>query len=361
MKKFFRHGLIVGKFHPLHAGHSHLIRTALASCRRLTVLVIGSPEESIPLEIRVAWVQEEHPNAVVRSATEEAGINFSGPAAWDQHTALVRGMLDAPVDVIFSSNAHGAELARRVKARWIRIDPDRRHTPVSGAALRNDLAGYWWALTPAVRQYFAQRAVVVGTESSGAGELAQQLAEQFGVPCVPDFSREWAAVRPGGLWAPWHAAEFEFITLEQLHAEERGLRATPEPLVVCAGDMLSTALWNERLLGPGSRTQSILRKASAHPPLLYLLADEDPSTHSESSSSEDAARRRMQQRFRDVLQNQNTPWTELRGTPAARLNEAKAAVQKQLQRQVTEALSFAQSAKHPAGLSYSRNVANGRG
>lgn len=352
MKKFFRHGLIIGKFYPLHAGHSHLIRTALASCEQLTVLVIGSTAESIPLATRVAWVQGEHPNAVVRSAVDDGRTDFSSPAAWDQHMAVAKGLLDSSVDAVFTSNPHGAELARRLKARWVQIDPERRHTPVSGSAVRQDLSGYWWALTPAVRQCLAQRAVVLGSESSGAEELAQQLAQQLGVPCVPDFSREWAAVRPGGVWAPWHAAEFEFIMREQLHAEERGLRATAKPLVVCSGDMLSTALWNERLLGPGNRTQSILRNALAHPPLIYLLVDEHPGI----GSDDEPARRRMQQRFRDVLQNQSTPWTELRGTDAARLSEAKAAVETQL----SGAFSFAPPTHHPERANRTRNIAERR-
>lgn len=354
MKKFFRHGLIIGKFYPLHAGHSHLIRTALASCERLTVLVIASPTESIPLETRVDWIRGEHPNAIVRSATDDGRTDFSSPAAWDQHMAAAKGLLDSSVDAVFSSHAHGAELARRLKARWIQVDPDRRHTPVSGSAVRNDLSGYWWALAPSVREKLAQRAVVVGSESSGAGQLAKRLAEQLGVPCVPDFREEWTSVRPGGLWAPWHAAEFEFITREQLHAEERGLRSTPKPVAVCAGDMLSAALWNERLLGPGNRAQSILRSALEHPPLIYLLADEDASMH--QGDHDEAARRRMQQRFRDVLHNQSTPWVEIRGTAAARLSDAKAAIEAQL----SGAFQFAPPAQHPSRGDHGRNVAEHR-
>lgn len=356
MKKFFRHGLIIGKFYPLHAGHSHLIRTALASCERLTVLVIASPAESIPLDTRVAWVRGEHPNAIVKSAIDDGRTDFSSPAAWDRHMAAAKGLLDSSVDAVFSSHPHGAELARRLKARWIQVDPERRHTPVSGSAVRNDLPGYWWALAPSVREQLAQRAVVVGSESSGAEQLAEQLAEQFGVPCVPDFRREWTAVRPGGLWAPWHAAEFEFITREQFHAEERGLRATPKPIVICAGDMLSAALWNERLLGPGSRTQSILRNALEQPPLIYLLADEDASIQRSDGSSDEAVKRRMQQRFRDVLQNQDTPWTEIRGTPAGRLNDAKAAIEAQL----SGAFNFAPPAQHPARSNNVRTAAERR-
>lgn len=354
MKKFFRHGLIIGKFYPLHAGHSHLIRTALASCERLTVLVIASSTDSIPLEKRVSWVQGEHPNAVVRSALDDGRVDFSSPAAWDQHMAVAKGLLDSAVDAVFTSSPHGAELARRLKARWIQVDPDRRHTPVSGTAVRNDPAGYWWALTPAVRQYLAQRVVVVGSESSGTTELAQQLAERFEVPWVPEFGREWSAIRPGGLWAPWHAAEFEFISREQLHAEAEALRATPKPLVICDGDLLSTALWNERHLGPGHRAQAVLKQAMEHPPLVYLLTGDD--VPASQPREDEAAQRRMQSRFRDVLQGQNTPWFEIRGGQAKRIAEAKTAVD--------GLLADAFHVKHPLersrGFSQPKNVAERR-
>ena len=51
-----RHGLVIGKFYPPHAGHHHLIRAAAARCARLTVVVMAATVESIPLARRVAWL-----------------------------------------------------------------------------------------------------------------------------------------------------------------------------------------------------------------------------------------------------------------------------------------------------------------
>ncbi|MFD7877967.1 adenylyltransferase/cytidyltransferase family protein, partial [Streptomyces sp. NPDC059766] len=44
----YRHGLVLGKFYPPHAGHHHLVRTALTQCDRLTVLVCAASVESLP-------------------------------------------------------------------------------------------------------------------------------------------------------------------------------------------------------------------------------------------------------------------------------------------------------------------------
>ena len=47
------HGLVMGKFYPPHVGHRLLVRTAAATCERVTVLVLAHPAESISLEDRV--------------------------------------------------------------------------------------------------------------------------------------------------------------------------------------------------------------------------------------------------------------------------------------------------------------------
>ena len=43
-----RHGLVLGKFLPPHAGHHELVDYALARCARVTVLVLGSATERHP-------------------------------------------------------------------------------------------------------------------------------------------------------------------------------------------------------------------------------------------------------------------------------------------------------------------------
>ena len=107
---------MLGKFYPFHAGHAHLIRSALRACEQVTVEVIGSSVESIPVDVRAAWVRDEHPTARVVAEVDDTPIDFTSAAAWDAHTAIIAGLLDAPVDAVFSSDAYGAELAERLGA-----------------------------------------------------------------------------------------------------------------------------------------------------------------------------------------------------------------------------------------------------
>ena len=179
------HGLVLGKFYPLHSGHQSLVREALRHCDRVTVQVLGASVETIPLDVRIGWIREEHPTAHVVGAIDDAPIDFASPAAWDEHMEVIRGLLAEPVDVVLTSDPYGAELARRLGARWHRVDPDRRTNPVSGTAVRADVRAHWHELAPCVRAWFTQRVVVLGAESTGTTTLAGDLAGHYRTAWVP--------------------------------------------------------------------------------------------------------------------------------------------------------------------------------
>src|SRR5262245_15483730 len=61
----FGRSVVIGKFYPPHRGHKHLIDTASAQSRRVTVIVCERPTDTIPGEIREAWLREIHPAAEV--------------------------------------------------------------------------------------------------------------------------------------------------------------------------------------------------------------------------------------------------------------------------------------------------------
>ena len=59
------------------------------------------------------------------------------------------------VDVLVTSEpAYGDEIARRLGARHILLDPDRQHVPVSGSAIRADPASNLQWLDEPVRRWY---------------------------------------------------------------------------------------------------------------------------------------------------------------------------------------------------------------
>ena len=319
MKKY-RHGLIIGKFYPLHAGHQNLIRTGSAHCERLTVQVLASHVESIPLEVRADWVRAEHPEVNVIAAMDDAPVDFDDPAAWDLHMQIIESLLEDPVDVVFTSDDYGAELARRLGAAWHQVDPGRAALQVSGTAGRADVAGHWWALPPSVREWFCRRVVVTGAESTGSTTLAADLAAHYGVGWTPEYGREWTMIRPGGLDEPWCTEEFDLIAIEHARQEVEAMRRSPRPLVISDTDVLATTLWHERYLGRPSPT--VVARAAAWRPDLYILTGDEIAFTQDGWRDGEAIRHEMQQRFRETLDAFGVPWIEVRGTPPERLQAA---------------------------------------
>jgi NadR type nicotinamide-nucleotide adenylyltransferase len=329
----YGHGLVLGKFYPLHAGHGALIRRATMDCGRVTVQVLASEVESVSLQTRMGWLREEHPTVTVVGGYDEAEVDYGSPAAWDAHMRVISALLDAPVDAVFTGDDYGAELARRLDAEWVRAD--RAETPVSGRAVRADVAGHWHLLPAAVRRALTPRVVVLGAESTGTSTLAADLAEALGTVWVPEYGREYTEIRAGGLHAPWRDDEFELIVDRQLAAEAAAARRAPRPLLVCDTDVLATAVWFERYRGRWPA--ALHRRALDHPPLLYLLTGDEIPFVADGMRDGEHIRPEMARRFREVLAGQPVPWTELRGDRRHRLAAAVRAVEARL----PEAFRFA--------------------
>ncbi|MEP7765884.1 AAA family ATPase [Sanguibacter sp. 25GB23B1] len=329
----FAHGLVVGKFYPVHAGHLNLVRTALARCARVTVQVLVSTQESIPGELRAQWIRDELPQAHVLVGLDDEPVDYDSNEAWDAHVAVMQRLLAEAgrgtdphgtgdtVDAVFTSDVYGAELARRFDAAWVQVDPGRIVVSVSGSAVRADPGAHWWSLPAGVRAWFARRVVVLGAESTGTTTLAQDLQRHYGLPPVVEFGREWSEIRPGGLAAPWHSAEFDLVAREQSRIEDAAAARTPRPLLVCDTDVLATTLWHERYVGTVS--PSVVALAAARVPDLYLLTGDEIPFVQDGMRDGEHIRSQMQAAFRSTLKAQadagGAPWVELRGSRAARL------------------------------------------
>ncbi|MEU8391632.1 AAA family ATPase [Micromonospora sp. NPDC048843] len=328
----FGHGMVVGKFYPPHAGHHALIRAAAARCAEVTVVVAPSRRESIPLPLRLDWMREVHADTPwVRfvGRYDDHPVDYADPAVWDAHCAVFREAVGpGSVDAVFSSEAYGAELARRFDAVPVSVDPDRRTVPVSGTAVRADPAGHWRWLSPPVREWFVRRVVVVGAESTGTTTMAAALAGHYGTSWVPEYGRELTARKLARLRertpeatvfdVTWDPDDFRAVVREQQAAEDAAAR-TSGPLLVCDTDARATAVWEERYLGSASEEV----RAAARRPALYLLTDHRGVPFTDDGLRDgEHLRAWMTERFRAELAGCGVPVVELAGSHAERLARA---------------------------------------
>src|SRR5690349_19042685 len=99
-------GIVIGKFLPPHAGHHHLVDTALSQCDELHVVVCERPDDPIPGPLRAGWLAERHPGAHVRVIDDRYDENDS--RVWAANTIE---WLGGPPDVVFSSEDYGDRYA----------------------------------------------------------------------------------------------------------------------------------------------------------------------------------------------------------------------------------------------------------
>ncbi|BDU21741.1 AAA family ATPase [Dyella sp. GSA-30] len=280
--KTFGHGLIVGKFCPLHRGHQYLLERAQHECERLIILSYTKPElPGCEPARRERWLADLYPEATrlvlddMRLAAEcrqrslPVTVVPDNSASDDTHRQfvawLLKHLLETTVDVVFTSEAYGegfaAVLSREQQAdggpavRHVMVDAERHAVPVSGTALRADIHGLRRHLAPGVYKDFIRRVAFLGGESTGKSVLAQQLASRLQTVHAAEYGREL-----------WEAKQGVLIKNDMIHiaqtqmAREDSLAPTAVQYLFCDTTPLTTALYSQALFGEVSEELNVLAR-----------------------------------------------------------------------------------------------------
>jgi HTH-type transcriptional regulator, transcriptional repressor of NAD biosynthesis genes len=346
----FGHGLVLGKFYPPHLGHLHLITEAAAGCDAVTVLVMAARGETLPLADRVAWLRAAAtglPGVTVSGIVCDAPVDYGDAVIWTAQMAVIRAALDRdrrpPFDAVFTGEGYGGELAGRLGAEHVPVDPGRRAVPVSASRLRADLAGHWEYLVDPAQAALAARVVVAGAESTGTSTVAALLAMHYRARggawgrtrCVTEAGRDYtitkwqrarqaaaAAGRPGPALdeLEWTPRDFDAIAAEQTQREDQAA-AAGSPLVVCDTDAFVTSVWERRYLGGRARGRQPWATVALPPRDVYLLTShEGVPWHDDGLREGDlAVRAAMTGWFTTALTAAGHSWVLLTGTLDERL------------------------------------------
>jgi HTH-type transcriptional regulator, transcriptional repressor of NAD biosynthesis genes len=314
-------GLVVGKFHPPHRGHRHLVETARRGCDRLVVVLPHHPSQKIPGELRAAWLREIHPDCDIHLVPDELGDDVRTWARW-----TVAHLGRAP-DVVFSSEDYGPPFAAAMGSRHVMVDRERAAFPVSGSAVRASPLDHLHWLEPCVRAYFVRRVVLIGAESTGKTTLARMLAERYATVWVPEFGREyWETKVSAGLPVTpveWTSDEFRVIAAEQQRRENL-LAREANRVLICDTNALATGTWHERYLGRRDDQVDAIGRGDRVD--LYLLAEPDFPFVQDGWRDGERVRGWMHARFAEQLAALPTPVVRLRGPIEDRLAAATAAI-----------------------------------
>ena len=304
-------GVVIGKFLPPHHGHEFLIRTALARCDKLTVIVCGKPIDPIPPDLRAGWLRELFPVAKIMLIDDRYDENDSH--VWAENTRLWIGR--AP-DVVFTSEHYGETYAAHLGCAHVLVDLARATVPISGTAVRDDPYGNWQHISPPVRAYFAKRIIILGAESTGTTTLAMDLAEHFQTEWVPEYGRELSEIKLLRGETEWISDEFLQVVKEQTRREDLAARKCNR-ILICDTNALATRLWHRRYMGfDDPRLATISENLTAD---LYLLTGDEIPFVQDGLRDGEHIRHEMHQWFCTLLGAQSVPWLLVQGTRSERL------------------------------------------
>lgn len=322
-----RHGLVIGKFYPPHAGHHRLIDVAAAGSERVTVLVCDQMVESIPGRLRTVWVDEAHrhqPHVSVVHAADPNPVDFDDPAVWDRHVDAFMAALgqsehrEEPVDAVFSSEPYGEELARRFGAAAVCVDLARTEVAASGTAVRADPVAHWDLIDAPVRGWFARRVTLVGGDARATAELARALADRLRRRGGP-----WALTRSVTSTASTGGADqvdSAAVVADHIQRENQSARLGG-PVLVCASGRLMAASpeWHLTSIARGD-----VEGITAH--RSYLLLAGEGVDSGPGGIGEEACR------WAAVLEQAGVDWRWLQGSPAQQAGAAERAVDEIIER-----------------------------
>ena len=312
---------MLGKFLPYHAGHAYLIRSARAHVDELVVLVCSIAREPIPGTLRHRWVADAHPDCRVLHVDEEVPQTpEEDPRFWPIWTDVIERHA-GKVDVVFTSESYGPELARHIGATHVSVDPARIAVPVSGTAIRDDPFANWDYIPASVRPHYLRRVVIDGAESTGKTLLAQALARAFDTVWVPEYGREYCETRDP---LTLDAADFDAIGRGQLALEDE-LELHANRVLICDTDLHTTCTWSDMIIG--SRPQWLREAARARRYDLAILLDADVPWVDDGTRVLADRRAEHTERLRAELESAGQPYMMLRGTYEQRFAAAKAAIE----------------------------------
>jgi HTH-type transcriptional regulator, transcriptional repressor of NAD biosynthesis genes len=313
-------GLVIGKFMPPHAGHLHLLDVAQRQVDEVTVILFSKPREPIPGALRLAWLRELLPGAPVFHVDRDFKVDFDDPNAWNFWVSAIRDVLPSDPTLVFSSEAYGDELARRLGARHVLVDPARCHVPVSATQIRQRPLAHWDHIPPPVRPYFVRRVAILGAESTGKTTLARALADHFQTLWVPEYAREYlsASAQP--------CTRDDMLRIAHGHAAlEDRLARQANRLLFSDTDLLTTQIWHEHYFGDSP--SDLRRLASERRADLYLLCSPDMSWIADGLRDSPNHRQWFHERFQRQLEARGDRTVILSGPHERRLAVAIGAVE----------------------------------
>ena len=133
-----------------------MIGEAARRTDRLVVYVNWSRRhDTVPGELRAAWLAELHPGVEIRAVSHTLDTDFDDEDLWRKWMDLFRSYwpYEEGPHAVFSSDTYVSGIARRFEAEAVTIDPDRANVPISATQIRERPAEHLGYVAEPVRAW----------------------------------------------------------------------------------------------------------------------------------------------------------------------------------------------------------------
>lgn len=264
-----KRGLVIGKFMPIHAGHVALIRFARQHCDELIVSMTYTLLDPINEQLRFQWIKEifkDDPKIVAEISMDDFD-NERLPM--EERIKIWANFLRRrfrPMDVIFSSEMYGEQLANELEVTHQLFDLYRIQFPISATQIRSSPITYWQFIPEVVRPYYVKKVCFYGAESTGKSTMVKRMAEIYQTEFVPEVAREIIS-----------SNDFTVDDIIRIgHAQTQRVKdklKTANKILFCDTDLITTQIYSRQYLHEVPEILITLEKEISYD--LYFLFDVD--------------------------------------------------------------------------------------
>lgn len=194
----YKVGMYGGSFDPLHVGHIHDIIRAAAMCEELYIMISWCEgRESTSKELRYRWIlnSTRHlPNVKIILIEDKAVSKeeYNTDYYWEKGAADIKNTIGKPIDAVFCGTDYLG--TNRFESLYCPdsevIYFDRNEVPISSTDIRAWALGSWDYIPAVCKDYYAQKVLIVGGESTGKSILVQNLALAYNTNFVSEVGRD---------------------------------------------------------------------------------------------------------------------------------------------------------------------------
>jgi HTH-type transcriptional repressor of NAD biosynthesis genes len=320
-------GLTLGKFAPLHKGHQLLLDTAVEEMDEVLAIIYDCPEiTSVPLNVRANWIRNLYPTVKVVEAWDgPIEVGDSQEIKTNHEDYVLNHLRLGTITHFYSSEFYGEHMSQALGAVNRIVDQDRKMIPVSATKIRENPFSFREYLHPRVYRDLVINVVFLGAPSTGKSTIAARLAQEYDTIWMPEYGREY-----------WNEHQVNRrLSLSQLEElAERHLEREEELLgqanrfLFTDTNATTTRIFSLYYHGSTNPRLNELADQTASRYDLVFVCDTDIPYDDTWDRSGDMNRHVFQKQIVADLVVRRSPFITLRGSIEARVQQAKAILER---------------------------------